>query len=69
MSRYHIHLIYAVSFAVTGTKQYTGSEANVQLVTKPKRGIMNYNMQEKHRTMKSTLRKRPYKRGRSKHIE
>ena len=37
MSRYHIHLIYAVSFAVNGAKQSTGSEANMQIVTKLKR--------------------------------
>ena len=36
MSRYHIHLTYAVSFAVTGAKQYTGSEANMQIITGPK---------------------------------
>ena len=36
MSRYHIPLTYAVSFAMTGTKQYTGSEANMQIVTRPK---------------------------------
>ena len=35
MSRYHTHLTYAVSFAMTGAKQYTGSETNVQIVTKP----------------------------------
>ena len=55
-------------FAVMEVKQYTGSEANMQLVTKPKGSIMDYNVQEKHRTMKSTI-KRPLKRGRSKHIE
>ena len=37
MSRYHIYLTYAVIFAVMGAKQYTGSEANMQIVTKPKR--------------------------------
>ena len=36
MPRYHIHLIYAVSFAVTGAKQYKGSETNVQIATRPK---------------------------------
>ena len=35
MSRYHIHLTYAVSFAMTGAKQYTGAEINMQSVTKP----------------------------------
>ena len=36
MSTYHICLTYSVSFAVTGAKQSTGSEANVQSVTRPK---------------------------------
>ena len=34
MSRYHIHLTYAISFAMTGAKQYTVSETNMQIVTK-----------------------------------
>ena len=36
MSRYHKHLTYAVSFAMIGAKQSTGSEATVQNVTRPK---------------------------------
>ena len=35
-------------------RQSTGSAANIQIVTRPKE-IMNHNMQEKHRTMKSTI--------------
>ena len=37
MSRYHIYLTYAVSFAVIGAKQPTGSEANMLIVTRPQR--------------------------------
>ena len=43
MSRYHTCLTYAVSFAVKGAKQSTGSTANMQIVTRPKE-IINYNV-------------------------
>ena len=44
-------------FAVKGAKQPTGSEANMQIVTRPK-SAMNYNVQQKHKAVKSTI-KRP----------
>ena len=44
-------------FVVKGAKQSTGSEANVQIVTRPK-SAMNYNVQEKHKAVRSTI-KRP----------
>ena len=31
MSRYHIHLIYAVSFATTDAMQYASSDTNVHM--------------------------------------
>ena len=44
-------------FTVKGAKQSTVSEAHVQVVTRPK-SAMNYNMQEKHKAVRSTI-KRP----------
>ena len=45
MSRYHIHLNYAVSFAVTGAKQYTGSETNMKNLQPDHKDTMNNNVQ------------------------
>ena len=69
MLRYHIHLIYAVTFATTDAMQYTSSETNVH---------MNYSAnctQNRKLTQTITCRnqtpkratKMQWKKGRSKH--
>ena len=41
MSRYHVHLIYAVNFAMTYAMQYMSSETSVS-----RKANTDYNMQE-----------------------
>ena len=46
MSKYHRHPKYAVSFAVTGAKWYTGSDTNMKNLQPDHKDTMKNNMQE-----------------------